>query len=219
MSLKHGLLIASNVIARFPGVIAQPGGDTQQIEIEITPSNFELQGGSTLLGIQVLADEGSSLNPGAVEVRDAGNALVVPFLQQQDIANGNDSLFVAQLGIGHFNLLVGGENNSTGSFRLEVSFIGDMDENGQIARNDGEMIRALFGAKLGGDSYRVEADANLDGRLGAFDLRNSRDETVIRPLDVHLQLSIGSDFLDIQSPTVTDAEMIGSSAEFVGGFM
>src|SRR5262245_50021021 len=68
---------AAHVFAKFDGVLGA-AGISAQVPISITPGDFTLPHGKASLGFQVVAPDGSRLDPAVVRIRDAGGALVKP---------------------------------------------------------------------------------------------------------------------------------------------
>src|SRR5262249_37790511 len=62
-----------------------------------------------------------------------------------------------------------------------------------VKGGDGDLIRALLGSAAGDGRYRVEADANLDGRITGQDnsywARNQDDRTRVNSLGLSLALA------------------------------
>ena len=205
------LLAAESVFASFEGEIDSPDG-VHETSITLSPEDFALRGNNSLLALQVVRENGSGLNPSPVEVRNSNGDQLLPLYSNADLNGDAESLVLVELGHGSYTLGVGGENQTTGQFLLEVSLVGDVNGDHRADRDDAILIRGIFGTKVGDDDYLVAADANLDGRISSFDLfqghRNSNDATNIGPLGLTLAASVDSDSIPLTGATVTDADAI-----------
>src|SRR4029079_3511654 len=85
------MLDASNVFARFGGNLAH-AGDQQKIPLKLSPSDFTLIGSTVVLGFQLQAAQGSTLDPAAVQITDSTGASVVPRYINPDLASNTQSL-------------------------------------------------------------------------------------------------------------------------------
>jgi len=132
----------------------------------------------------------SWLDPAAVTVRKSNGEVVAPLVKADDIFGFMNSLAVVELTAGSFALELGAQHDTTGDYLLDVFLVGDVDGSGLVDTSDHEIIVSAYGAKYGSDNYVLEADANLDGRITAFDRsawqRNREDATTVTPLFVNL---------------------------------
>ena len=75
---------------------------------------------------------------------------------------------------GDYTVDVGGTLQTRSQFRLEVFVAGDVDGDHVVDRSDVDQVRRAYGAREGSSRYLASADANLDGRITAFDLSMAR---------------------------------------------
>jgi hypothetical protein len=185
--LEPRCLMASNVFAQFQGQIAE-SGQAQTWQISIRPTDFSLAGGKSIIGLHALSDSGSSLKPTAIEVRSVSSGAILPAQFSTILKGGRESLNLTEFVPGEYQLTVRGTAGTTGSFRLETYLAGDANGDRQLTTADANLIRSIYGAQFGDSRYSIEADANLDGLISAFDLstwtRNNGDSTSLRTLSI-----------------------------------
>ena len=165
----RALLTAAHVYQRFDGAISAAGGE-QRFTYRLDADFFSPSGQPVLLGLHVQANPASPLNPAAVQINRVGGPVVTPDHIAPDLAGGRESLVLGELSPGEYELVVRGEGGTIGGFALDLFLAGDVDGNQALNRGDlAELIRS-FGSTTGAAEYRVEADGNLDGRVGLKDL-------------------------------------------------
>ena len=161
--------------------------DVQRVDISVAPVELSLARDKAILGFHLKAREGSDFDPAAVQIYRENGTPVTPKYARADLLGTTDSLVVAELAAGNYSIDVSGQIGSRSQFRLDVFLVGDVDGDHTVDRDDLNLIRQSYGARAGSSRYQVSADANLDGRITAFDLsmarRNERDSRpVLRPL-------------------------------------
>jgi hypothetical protein len=190
------MLSANNSLARYEGLIAQPG-QTIEAAAVISSANFALVGGSARIGFHLQGTSGG-LDPAALTVRDGLGAVVTPIFSRDDVQGGNASLMIVDLAAGSYELDILGESGTTGAYRLDLLLVGDADGNRQVNSQDANLIRTAFGAELGEGNYLSAADADLDGRIGSFDLAQwvrNRGETT--SVDANWGISLNTSPLSV----------------------
>src|SRR5215831_6252426 len=75
---------ASDVFAKFDGVLAS-ATSTATIPITFTTANATLSGGKTTIGFQVVAANGSPLDPASLRILDAHNHALATRLMVPDL--------------------------------------------------------------------------------------------------------------------------------------
>jgi len=85
---------AANVFAQFEGTIVG-GRSSVTIPINFSSSNFTFGGGKSVLGMQVVADSGSTLDPALIQIKDARNRAVATIFKNANLASRTQSLAVA----------------------------------------------------------------------------------------------------------------------------
>ncbi|MFZ4431140.1 MAG: Ig-like domain-containing protein, partial [Phycisphaerales bacterium] len=177
---------AANVFARFEGSIA-PGGEIT-IPVSLTSGNATLKGGTASFAFLLSAAAGSTFDPAALTIRNFKNRVVTPTLTRADVggAGGTASLVVANMPLGTYTLTFWG--GSSGGFNLDVLLPGDVNGDRVVNRTDSTLLNAAYGKAAGQAGYVLEADANRDGVISAFDrsqaTRNQSDQVRINPLAV-----------------------------------
>lgn len=193
---------AGNTFALIPGTIATPGGSTD-ISFTISQPPFTLPRGSMALGIDVVPQPGSAVQPLIKKVTDAhGNldaqafhSIYNPHLLHAAVARGVGTRAVlapVTLFPGQpdkpvtYSVTITGESNTMGGFLVGFYLPGDADGNGVVNQADIQAVRADFGAKAGDSRYNFDADANRDGRIGFIDLAYAQQNlgvaTTVTPL-------------------------------------
>lgn len=159
---------ARHVFASFDGELA--AGASQEIAINLRPEDFaptRIDG--TIIGFQLRNPAGSALDPVAVQVRNAGGALISPLLSKSDVG-GKQSLVLAELPNGRYSISVAGQNNTSGRYQLDLYLVGDADGDRDVDRIDTALIRGIYGKRLDAVEFRNEADADLSGLIDSLDM-------------------------------------------------
>jgi hypothetical protein len=181
------LLTAANVFAQFDGAVLGPA-DTQQVNIALLPADFTFQSSRAVLGFLLTGGPGSALDPAAITITAAGGAAVNPTFSQTDLNGAHQSLVVAPLRTGPYTLGVTGLGGTAGPFHLDVFLPGDVNGDRHVTLSDGQTIQSIYGLTSASPNYKVEADANLDGTINAFDYAqwrlNYTVSTDINPLSL-----------------------------------
>ena len=98
-ALEIRTLLAADLLNQFAvyeGSIAASGA-SERIDLQVATSEFTLSGGKTIVALQAFANNGSSLNPAAVEVRDAiTQAVIIPKLSRSNITGATSSLEIGR---------------------------------------------------------------------------------------------------------------------------
>jgi len=165
--LEPRVLLNAHVFAQFQGEI-DPTSNTAPISIVVSPdagAPAQIQ-----LGFRLRADAASPLNPDTVQLNDNRGNVITPLVASADIAGTTDSVVVAQLGSGVYDLTLTGQTGTQGAFELDIFLVGDADGNGQVDQQDTNLARNSFGAKTGDANYREALDVDFDGRIGSFDV-------------------------------------------------
>jgi cyclophilin family peptidyl-prolyl cis-trans isomerase len=139
------------------------------------------------LSLDVRPTNGSTFDPAAVRVLNQSGTQLTTILSQNGVNGAVDSRVTIELTNGVYDVLVGGENNTTGNYELRVFFAGDETGNQQVTQQEYAMasaaaLQAQFGinhvaarvfAKQGVDVsqnlYRTEFDINGNGMVDEFD--------------------------------------------------
>jgi len=193
--------VPSNVFAQIDETIDDPA-DRPQVVITVSPDDFTLAGGSTLVGFHARASDGSNLNPGITQVRTNTGSPVKRVLKRSNSAGTKDSLTIAKLSQGDYSLALHGQNRTTGDVQVQLYLVGDANGDRIVDNTDTALIRGLLGTKSSDANYVVEADADRNGKINKRDLRwakrNLGDEVTLQPASQQFVTSGPTD-----SPPVT----------------
>ena len=89
------------------------------------------------------------------------------------------------MGLGGFDVQASAPRGVTGSFRVDVSLVGDVNGDHRVGFADLDLIRSHRGRPAGKTSGLIRFDLNHDGRIGPKDTRLARQnlgaETGVRP--------------------------------------
>ena len=160
-----------NVFLSIEDQLDDPTGAVQ-VPLSVSAGDFSSNRlGTVGVGLHVMADTGSGLDPAAVEIRD-GSGTLVPLRYADPDLQAGESLALVELPFDQsYDLSVTGERGTSGAFTLRLFLIGDADGDGHVDRAvDTPIVQGGFGSRTGDEKYRVEADANLDGLISAFDV-------------------------------------------------
>src|SRR5213596_2215492 len=115
---------ATNVFAQFDGTIS---GDKPSVTIPLnfSRSNFTFSGKESVLGVQVLAADGSRLDPAMVQIKDAHNRSVSPIFKNANLASKAQSLALADFSAQKYKLIVSAEHHTSGAFQVNLFLAGD----------------------------------------------------------------------------------------------
>jgi hypothetical protein len=185
-----------NTFAVVSGVVNTPGG-TVAIPFTLDPARFVRPHGAMVLGIDVVSQPGSGIKPLVTSVLDPHGAIVPqaiesiydPHLTHAQVAAGaaTRAVLAPIVPLPHqpqvpavYTIKVTAESHSTGAFVLGFYLPGDADGDGVVDNEDLRIIRAARGSRVGDPTYRFDADANRDGRIGPIDLAYAQQNLGVR---------------------------------------
>jgi cyclophilin family peptidyl-prolyl cis-trans isomerase len=179
--LEPRAMLVATPLATLTDAVATAG---QTREIGLTLANAAEP---VVLSLQVRATSGSTFDPAAVQIQTQSGALLTPELSQNGVNGALDSRLTISLANGTYEVLVNGENNTTGNFELRVFLAGDESGNQRVSDQEyahatAAMVQSQFGfnhvaamvfARQGidvtQDLYRAGFDVNGDGLVDEFD--------------------------------------------------
>jgi hypothetical protein len=176
----------SNTFAIIPGTVSTNNGTTS-IQFTIDPTNFTLPKRALTLGIDVVANTGSTIKPFIESIDDPHGNLVPqafhsiynPHLSHLAVASGQGTSAVlvpltlfphGQTKPATYTVNVQALGNTSGSFLLGFYLPGDANGDGTVNQADIQIVKADQGARAGSTKYNFNADTNRDGRIGKIDL-------------------------------------------------
>ena len=126
-------------------------------ELDSTPT------GEVLVGVEVTAANGSSLDPGVPEI-----AGLTPLIERS--GNGTSFAVFAVSREGLDLIEIAGANAATaGDYSLRLFVVGDANQDGKVDGLDSTLVSAAQGSTAGQPNYSLGADANRDGKVDATD--------------------------------------------------
>jgi hypothetical protein len=172
--------------------IVNPGAPS---ELTLTVPGNPDNDGSRILSFHVMRDNsvaGNNLNPSAITISrieaDNSRTSVTPLFSNGEMGS-SESLMVANLRPGTYELTVRGDNGTHGAFLMNVYLPGDVNGDGRVTEQEYQqataaMLQQMYGINqnsgnlfgLNGidfskDQYDIRLDANRDGTIDPFDLQ------------------------------------------------
>ena len=159
---------------------AESAGHGGRIPITIAPAKLGIAD-KAYLGFQVQSLTGSSFDPAAVQILRCPWHVSQPEYAIANLAGKTDSVVVAGLVQGNYTLEVSGTVGARSQYQVDVYLVGDVNGDHEVDQGDLDTIRQIYGSAAGDAKYQLAADANLDGRINAMDLRWPRNQTASKP--------------------------------------
>lgn len=190
---------AGNTFAIVPGEVTKVG-QVAEIKFTIDPTHFTMPKGRMTLGIDVVANSGSTVKPKIVSIHASSGAPVAishgvydKHLPKTTLASGPiTSAVQATLRKGTnsqpvtYTIDVKGLQKTTGKFLLGFYLPGDANGDGVVNTTDGNVIAQAYGTNGTQSTYSFDADANRDGRITYTDMlavkKNMGVSTTITPV-------------------------------------
>jgi hypothetical protein len=190
--LQAGLAPA---FAALPADVPDVAGGA--IPIRIAPQDFRLAtGGRVLLGFELVAADGSPLDPAAVRVATLRPGGAIPIGGRDDLGTGTASLTLVAARPGALAITPLGEAGTTGAATLRVRLVGDANGDRRVDAYDLRLIREAIGRATRPDAFAPGADADGSGTVDAADLALARDNRGAATRVGPLALSAGIDPAD-----------------------
>ena len=138
-----------------------------------------------------------------------------------DLAANAESVVLAQLPQGNYNLTIGADRGTQGPYELQVYLVGDATGDRKVDAADNAAVRAAAGSVKGQAKYNPLADFNLDGTVATADLSfeaiGGTDNTPLNPLTFSAAFSTapittlgdGSLLFNSHSVTITGQTLAG----------
>jgi Dockerin type I domain len=180
----------ANSIGTALGNVAAPG-EVTATSVTVAPKNLTQGKSSTLFGIFVQPEPGSSLAPKIVAVEGSnGQRLSLkqgrPFVAGRD--NGQAAAFVKVSQSGPLTILVTGQHHSTGTYETDTTLVGDVNGDGTVNLADLQPFASAYETSPGNPKYNAAADFNHDGIVNQVDAKALMENMPALTPNVPLQL-------------------------------
>jgi Dockerin type I domain len=171
--LKLSMTVPANSIGTAVGDVTAPGAVTATA-ITVDPKNLTQGKSSTLFGIFVQPEPGSSLAPRIVAV-EGSNGHRIPLKQGRpyvaDRDSGQAAAFVKVSRPGPLTILVSGQHHSTGPYETDTTLVGDINGEGTVSLSDLQAFASSYLSVPGDPNYDLAADFNHDGIVNQVDAK------------------------------------------------
>lgn len=180
---------AGSIFALVPGAVPAAGAVASHT-FTLDAQHFQARGRSAVLGIDIAAASGSTLQPRISSVANgSGKALLISYprggvLQAKSpgtapkVTNGAVLVPVeVPTGAGRrisMSTHVMGESNTSGNYILGYFLPGDANGDGKVTQTDLQAVQKAIGAIVGDSNYSLDVDTNRDGRVGLNDVQTAR---------------------------------------------
>ena len=206
---RRELLAATNLFAQFTGILDPTDNNTADfLDLSISAAELSITQEKAVLGFSLKTQHDGGLDPSAVTIRDQSGATVSPLYARSNIPGSTESLVIAELPSGDYNVEVTGAVGSRSQYTLNVFLAGDVNGDHRVDQTDLEAIRGAYRARMGSSQYIANADVNRDGRISVHDFaiaeRNAANTT-----ELHTSL---------QTEAVSVANATGTGGSLSGGF-
>jgi len=188
--LQLSLTPPANSIGTNVGDVTAPGA-VGETSVAVAPRNLTQGKSSTLLGVFVQPEPGSSLAPRIVAV-DQSNGQRLALRQGRPYVPGRDdglaAAFVKVSQPGPLTILVTGQHHSTGTYQTDTTLVGDVNGDGTVSLADLRAFASAYESKPGDSNYNAAADFNLDGIVNHLDAKALMENMPPLTPEVPLQL-------------------------------
>jgi hypothetical protein len=182
--------LPANSIGTALGNVAAPG-EVTATSVTVAPKNLTQGKSSTLFGIFVQPEPGSSLAPKIVAV-EGSNGQRLSLKQGRPYVAGRDSgqaaAFVKVSQPGPLTILVTGQHRSTGTYETDTTLVGDVNGDGTVNLADLQPFAAAYETSPGNPKYNPAADFNHDGIVNQVDAKALMENMPALTPNVPLQL-------------------------------
>lgn len=175
-ALEDRVLLASSVTGNNFALISRPvevPSEVVQIPVNVTSQHFTMPRGSMILGIDVIDQPGSNLQPRVLMVTDGSGATLGDITGPENRATIVNVTRPRGVPVQTLTLTVAATtaNPEPGAVLTGYYLPGDANADGRVDGRDFRLTQALVGAKRGDANYNFDADANRDGVIDQQDLR------------------------------------------------
>jgi hypothetical protein len=181
----------ASTIGMSLGDVAAPG-EVNATTVTVAGKNLTKGKASTLFGVFVQPEAGSTLAPRIIGVEENGQHLALkearPYVAGKGLGVG--AAFVKVSEPGTLTILVGGQKRATGTYQTFTTLVGDVDGDGTVNLADLEAFASAYLSKPGYPRYNSAADFNLDGIVNQLDAKAIMLNMPPLTPDVTLQLTM-----------------------------
>ncbi len=197
-----------NVFAHLEGSIDDPATGLD-FDISLTPEEFQMHTSQAVVGWKVVAEDGSALDPAAVQIYDQNGNLIPTLLVQQNVSGGLASYVMAEMTLGDYRVTVTSQNQTVGAFHIEASMVGDFDGDRRAGALD--ILQILDTIGFGTQQENLHLDLNHDGLLDQTDvdlaIANFRNRTTLSPIHLSVEIDPASTSGALEEGTVTTSHV------------
>ncbi len=199
----------ANVIGTATATVAGPR-EVSQTSVQVAPKNITPRKQYTTFGVFVQPTSGSELQPQIVAVRGStGKALPLEYRRPFRSGISDEAVaFVKDSTAGPLTIEVTGAHQSTGSYQVQTTLVGDVNGVGTVNFADLQAFAPSYMSQQGDPRYNLAADFNLNGVIDLNDakalLQNMAPLTPALPLATRLTLA-PQDQIHYSGPTVSGA--------------
>jgi Dockerin type I domain len=192
--LQLSAAIPANSIGSALGNVTAPG-QVSATTVTVAPKNLTQGKSSTLFGVFVQPEPGSSIAPRIVAV-EASNGQRLALKQGRPYVAGRDSgqaaAFVKVSQAGPLTILVTGQKHSIGIYQVDTTLVGDVNGDGTVNQADLQPFATAYETVPGNPNYNLAADFNHDGIVNQVDakalMENMPPSTPNVPLELVMNL-------------------------------
>lgn len=163
------LLAADPTFASFIGTIDSKDA-SESVEVQVSPEQVAASDGKIQLGFYLKSSDPDQFDPDPIGLTSLGDSSVRVRSTTDDLPDSLDSLLVAEVGSGTYQIDIDGQSRGRSGFELDVYLVGDASGDHAVSKVDVDQVQSAFGARIGEDRYRWELDGNLDGSIDTVDL-------------------------------------------------
>ncbi len=173
----------SSSLGQFTMVAATPS-DPAAFTLHVSKSDFTFHNDKVLLGLAILAPEGSS-GPVTMTMTSQNGSSHRILVENDTPSGGASDVMVVSVGPGNYTVLAE-MPDATGPLEVNVSLVGDVTGAHKVTAEDMHLIRNLKGVSAGEVGYSLTANPTASGTINRRDwslaLRNLGAAMIVQPL-------------------------------------
>ncbi len=196
----------ANAIGTSTAIVSQPRA-ISETTVEVASKNITTQKNGTIFGVFVQPTAGSQLQPKIVAVIGS-NGKPLPLQDGRPFRPGVSDeavVFFKDGSLGAVTIEVTGAGQSTGSYQVQTTLVGDVNGDGTVNFADLQAFAPTYGSQQGNSNYNLAADFNQNGVINLYDakalLHNMAPLTPRLPLATRLTLALRIRFTTRGQPT------------------